>query len=69
MKKEHKIRLKYISEIKTFTDIKKDFRVKSRYIDLNIQNDIKYFNSNKAFREKTESRKELQKAFDRNYKQ
>jgi len=36
---------------------------------LNIQGDIKYFNCSAAFQARQQQRRELQKAFDKNYKQ
>ena len=69
LKKELKRRAKYIAEIREFSDPKKEFQVKSRYVDMNIQGDIKYFNCSAAFQVRQEQRRELQKAFDRNYKQ
>ena len=62
-RKECKKRVKYIREIKDFTDNKIDFRVKSKYIDLNIKNDIKYFNTSRAFQYKKEEQKDLKKVF------
>jgi hypothetical protein len=55
----------YIKEIREYSDPKMDYRTKQRFIDQNIQMDIKYFNNKEGMKILMRQREQLKQALEK----